>query len=105
MRTLLWVVASTLLVPGAGAQEGPAGRPDPKAWDAQVRPFLAKHCTECHSAEKPKGKFRIDQLDAAFSSRAAEDRWLAVREQITTGAMPPKAKPRPAKADIDAVAA
>src|SRR5262249_11260937 len=60
---------------------------------------------ECHGAEKPKGKFRIDQLDAAFSTKAGEERWLAVREQVTTGVMPPKAKPRVPKGDVDALAA
>src|SRR5271169_3930738 len=98
MRPILWVIASILLVPGAWGQEGSTSRsergPDP------VRPFLVKTCQECHGAEKPKGKFRIDQLDPAFSTKAAEERWLAVREQVTSGAMPPKAKPRPAKSEI-----
>jgi hypothetical protein len=104
MRKILWFIVSILLVPGVGAQEGSTS-PSNRAGDAQVRPFLVKHCQECHGPEKTKGKFRVDTLDLALSSKAAEDRWLAVREQITTGVMPPKAKPRPAKNEIDATAA
>jgi mono/diheme cytochrome c family protein len=102
MRRILWVVASLLLIPGAWGQEGPAGRPDPGP--GPVRGFLLKTCQECHGAEKAKGKFRVDTLDFALSTKQAEERWLAVREQLTTGVMPPKAKPRPARSEIDLVA-
>jgi mono/diheme cytochrome c family protein len=102
MKTLRWVVASALLVPGVWAQEGPKTSPD--RGSEPVRPILQKHCMECHGPEKTKGKFRADQLDSTFSTKAAQERWLAVREQVTTGVMPPKAKPRPSKAEIEALA-
>jgi mono/diheme cytochrome c family protein len=99
--TLIVIVASILLAPGVWGQQGaPAS-----AGTDQIRPILTKHCLECHGPEKAKGKFRVDQLDYAFSTKAAEDRWTTVREQLTTGAMPPKAKPRPAKGEIDALTA
>jgi mono/diheme cytochrome c family protein len=99
MRSLRWVVAALLLVPGARGQEAPVGRPEP------ARAFLQKHCLECHGPAKAKGKFRADQVDFSLSTQAAQQRWLQVREQVTSGAMPPEAKPRPAKADVDALAA
>ena len=90
---------------GAG-QETPAGRAaEPAPSEDPVRPFLTKHCLECHGPEKAKGKFRVDQLDFTLTGKISEERWVAVREQLVTGAMPPKAKPRPARADIDAVTA
>jgi len=104
MRLALLVVAS-LLPAGLRGQEGPAGASPHKDFDAQARPFLVRNCRECHGAEKPKGKFRIDELDPAFSGKTAEERWRTVREQLTSGAMPPKAKPRPPKSEIDALAA
>jgi hypothetical protein len=96
MKTTLWVVASLLLIPGVWGQESPANRPD-RGPDS-VRPFLVKTCQECHGAEKAKGKFRVDQLDFNLSSKAAEQRWPAVKEQVTSGAMPssrktPEARP------------
>ena len=105
MRTFLWIGASLLLLPGAWGQDKPARPADPKAADAQVRALLTKHCLECHGAEKTKGKFRVDQLDFAFAGRTAHERWQAVREQVVSGAMPPKAKPRPAKDETAALAA
>jgi len=64
--------------------------------DPQVGAFLTRHCRECHGTEKPKGDFRLDQL-------AAGDRWSAVLEQLQSGAMPPKSKPRPDAADLKTV--
>ncbi len=69
--------------------------PDDKAYDERVRPFLATHCLECHGGEKPKGNFRLDQLDPAFAAATAGERWRSVLDQITAGEMPPKKKPRP----------
>src|SRR5688572_9250729 len=66
-----------------------------KAFDEQVRPVLAKYCQECHGTMKPKGNFRLDRLSADFANTANRDRWLDVREQLKSGAMPPKEKPRP----------
>jgi hypothetical protein len=64
--------------------------------DPQVGAFLERHCRECHGTEKPKGDFRLDRL-------AAGDRWSAVLEQLQSGAMPPKSKPRPDAAELKAV--
>ncbi len=103
MRTARWVIVVTLLAPGAWGQDGTQSGPNP-ATDP-TRDFLTRSCLECHGPDKAKGKFRVDTLDFALSTKQAEDRWLAVREQITNGVMPPKAKPRPVKSDIDAIAA
>ena len=32
-----------------------AGGPDARHFDGLVRPFLARHCLDCHGGEKPKG--------------------------------------------------
>src|SRR6185503_9561875 len=64
--------------------------------DPQVREFLSRHCRECHGTEKPKGDFHLDQL-------ASGERWAAVLEQLQSGTMPPKSKPRPEAADLKAV--
>jgi mono/diheme cytochrome c family protein len=76
-----------------------------KHFDEQVRPFLAKHCLECHGAEKPKGKFRADTLSSDFVDKGQREKWLAVLEQLKTGAMPPKGKSRPPEKDAAALTA
>src|SRR5438128_135842 len=69
--------------------------PDAKQYDEQVRPFLARHCLECHGGKKPKGDLRLDRLAPDFADAASRERWLAVLEKLKAGAMPPKPKPRP----------
>jgi mono/diheme cytochrome c family protein len=69
----------------------------------QIRVFLTQHCLECHGAEKPKGKFRVDQLSADFAEQAGQERWLAVLKRVQAGEMPPKGKPRPAEKEIVAL--
>jgi mono/diheme cytochrome c family protein len=89
------------------AAAGPAPRPtgsDPKPADGPAPDFLAKHCQGCHSGDKPKGDFRIDRLTPDFADRANRERWLAVADQMKSGAMPPKDKPRPPAKDVAAVA-
>src|SRR5262249_11328097 len=86
----------------AGAASGDRGS-DAKHFDDQCRGFLAKHCKECHGAEKPKGKFRVDQLLADFSDKANRERWQSVQAQLKAGAMPPKGKARPQDTELRAV--
>src|SRR6185503_12999749 len=101
MRIDLAFVATALMVASAPAQE--AARSADKSYADRVRPFLARHCEDCHAGEKPKGDFRLDHLDPAFAARTAEERWRSVLEQLQAGAMPPKKKARPAEADLRAV--
>src|SRR5262245_57698992 len=75
-----------------------------KSFDDQVRPFLARHCLECHGAEKPKGDLRLDRLAPDFAQAANSDKWQAVLKRLKAGEMPPKAKPRPADKDVQLVA-
>src|SRR6516162_3609937 len=98
---LLTFVAAALMLSPAPAQE--AVRTADQAYADRVRPFLARHCEECHTGEKPKGKFRLDELDPAFSAKTAEERWRSVLEQLQAGSMPPKTKVRPPEGEIRAV--
>ncbi|MFN0078028.1 MAG: DUF1592 domain-containing protein [Prosthecobacter sp.] len=74
-----------------------AARGDP------FRPFFDQHCVKCHSGEKPKGDWRIDELTADFTHKESRERWESVLEQLESGEMPPKAKPRPPANEVSAV--
>ena len=97
---LLWTPGD-----GAPAQEAARNPVGDRDYPASVRSFLDAHCRECHQGEKPKGDFRIDQLDPTFTAKTAEERWRAVLEQIQAGAMPPKKKTRPPEPDCRALTA
>jgi mono/diheme cytochrome c family protein len=55
--------------------------------------FLKQHCVKCHRAAKHEGDVRLDDLAAGNSLQT--DRWLAVRDQLRDGLMPPEKEPRP----------
>jgi len=67
------------------------------------RAFFDAHCTKCHSGEKPKGNWRIDDLGADFADKVSRERWESVLEKLEAGEMPPKSKPRPPEKEVRAL--
>ena len=61
--------------------------------DQQV--FLKKHCTECHDADKQKGKVRLDDIPFTFNDVQTAERWQKVLNVLNSGEMPPEEKERP----------
>jgi mono/diheme cytochrome c family protein len=80
-------------------------KPDAKHSDDWARPFLTRHCQECHRGEKPKGDFLVDRLGSDFADDAVRGRWLTVLKRIRAGEMPPKSKPRPPEKEVQALTA
>ena len=54
-----------------------------------IRPFLEKHCLECHGSQKPQGKLRLDNLAVDFSNREVARVWIEVMDRLNLGEMPP----------------
>src|SRR5262245_55394423 len=77
--------------------------PEPKL-SVTPHPFLAQQCQACHSGDTPKGKFRLDSLTQHFRDNDNRDRRRAALEQVKSGNMPPKGKPRPTEMDVAAFA-
>src|SRR5262249_4670356 len=48
---------------------------DARQYEAEVRPFLARYCFECHGVEKPKGDLRLDLLRTDFSEEDTREKW------------------------------
>src|SRR5262245_8336837 len=104
MKAVLLAVALVFLaLPHARSRAEPRS-PVVQKSDDQVRTFLTNHCHECHSGEKPKGDFSLDKLATDFENTSNKERWLAVLKRVQAGEMPPKAKPRPAEKDVQALA-
>jgi mono/diheme cytochrome c family protein len=89
----------------AGQPEAAANvsRPIAGPYEQQVRPFLARHCLECHGGTEPEGGLRLDRLSSDFADAESRRHWLDVLERIGKGEMPPEGEPRPAEADIQAL--
>jgi hypothetical protein len=65
-----------------------------------LKPFLEKHCYDCHDAESRKGGLRLDNLAVDFDDGKTSATWADVHDKIASGEMPPKKKARPAQAEL-----
>jgi hypothetical protein len=69
---------------------------------AALHGFLDKHCFSCHDTESKKGD--LDLQTAAFAPDQARNMalWVTVHDRVRDGEMPPKKKPRPEAAELQA---
>ncbi len=74
-----------------------------QAADVNFRGFFERHCVKCHSGEKPKGDLVLENLTADFTGKTNIDRWERILEQLASGDMPPKKKPRPPVEEVKAL--
>lgn len=78
----------------------PAHGADGKKSDDPTAKFFEQYCQGCHSEPKPKGDFLIKNLSQDFADKENRLQWLEVVEQVKSGTMPPKGKPRPPAEDV-----
>lgn len=98
--------AAICLVIGCCAQVAAAADAASQAHFAgRIRPFLERHCSDCHAGGMPEGKRRLDELTGDFADKAARETWLSVLQQLKAGRMPPADRPRPPPDDVAAVTA
>src|SRR5262249_20487515 len=77
--------------PGSGQPTGPTT--EWQAFQKTVRPFLARHCFDCHT-DKPRGDVRLDQFDEkALAQRSPT--LEKVLDVLSKRAMPPTKRPQP----------
>jgi len=69
-----------------------------------VQLFFKEHWTRCHGAEKQKGDFRIDTLEANFADLSTAERCSEVLFRMSAGEMSPKKEQQPKPAELGGVA-
>jgi hypothetical protein len=69
---------------------------------ADTGPFLERYCFECHDADTAKGGLNLQSLKPDYADPDVFARWAKVHDRVTLGEMPPKTKPRPDGADLQA---
>jgi mono/diheme cytochrome c family protein len=82
-------------VTGAPKEPGPASSDAAPGYNELARPFIERHCLDCHGAKKATAGFRIDLLGADFAAASAAEGWKEVLDRINAGEMPPEGQPRP----------
>lgn len=109
LTTALALLLCALLGPTSAnsSDAGPAG-PKPQAavagYGTHIRPFLDKHCIDCHEGSSAKAGLRLDSLAPEFAAADKARLWTKVLERLEAGDMPPKKRARPTQADRDQVA-
>ncbi len=85
--------------PAEGAASPAAAHNDQDFADT-VRPFLVRHCFECHGIDEPKGDLRLDQLSRDFTDSASREQWRTALKRVAAGEMPPESQPRPTEDEV-----
>lgn len=70
-----------------------------------VKPFLERHCYECHGRGEREGDLALDAFPDRASVLGARAQWSTVVERLHAGDMPPDDRPRPPADDVAAVIA
>lgn len=71
IRSLLVLTALSGATLGSRAEVDVSKLPPPSAtqgvtFDKDIKPIFEKSCVKCHGAEKQKGKYRLDSLEASL---------------------------------------
>jgi hypothetical protein len=99
------IAALAALVLAAGHQSRPDWwwrlKPPPPAvaFAGGVRPFVARHCYECHDSVTRKGDFALDRFTGPDSWRVHREAWERVLTHVQHGLMPPAGAPQPGGAE------
>jgi hypothetical protein len=86
---MLW-----LLVFG-GALECVAQEQEQHSFDEAVKPFLVRHCYDCHSGDEAEAEFDLKELATDFSTNKNANRWIDVMHALQFGEMPPPEETQP----------
>jgi hypothetical protein len=65
----------------------------------QLRPFIEKHCVDCHDADDAKGGLDFGKLPSDLNRPETLAKWVHIFDRVDQGEMPPKKKARPEAGD------
>ena len=67
-----------LMVSSSAAVQG-------STFEEEVRPFLVRHCLQCHNATQKMAEINLESFDPGNPLRNREDTWRAVLTEIRAG--------------------
>lgn len=68
-----------------------------------VRPLLAKYCSDCHTGEHAEGSIDVAKLDATDGTQGGASLWTRLRGALNDGIMPPSDATQPAPAERERI--
>lgn len=104
LLTVVCVAAAILSRQPAPAQKKSSLPKNPDASFRQtVAPLLGKYCVQCHGGKRPKGGLSLEQFKSDDDARKQPAIWDKVTQNLRSGDMPPKGKPRPTPQELQAI--
>jgi hypothetical protein len=90
--------------PAASNSQTPAGHQEP-SFSRDILPFLEKHCFHCHGKTEGANEADLSLRKYTDDLSVQQDRkvWDNVLHMLRAGEMPPKERPRPPAAEVEAV--
>ena len=88
---------------GLAAAPAATNAPESSAFEATVKPFLAKSCLMCHNAQLKNGGVNFAAFDTAEDVTKDAHTWDTALVKLKTGQMPPEGFPRPDPAEVKAI--
>jgi mono/diheme cytochrome c family protein len=85
------------------APQAAAGDPSDSTFQHEILPFLKKHCFACHGEGKVKADLSFLKYKDVTSVLSDRKVWDNVSHMLKEREMPPKGRPQPAPAEIEAV--
>ena len=95
--TLMWLCAIVFAKPTIAAD--PIVPEGIQGFRSVVKPFLTKHCAECHRGREGEGGVDITSFPHELKTAAQANKWLKALEQLQAGLMPPLKQKRPNAAE------
>lgn len=98
-------MAAASLAASASSRPDAADRvPDHASFERVVKPFIDRHCIDCHNDKRQKGGMNFATLKDADAIAAHLEDVEHMLLKLRTGEMPPEDEERPDPKDIEAVA-
>ncbi len=89
------LIAILCLITAETAPNCLAGDRPAVSFNDTVKPFLTKHCVDCHSGDSAKANLNLEKLTADFSGDETANRWIDVMHALRFQEMPPADEPQP----------
>jgi hypothetical protein len=84
---------------GAASAPRPSERELERGLGVTVRPFLEKHCNNCHGGEKPKADLDLRVYTSLETVVRDHTQWETLLEKLVAKQMPPDTSEQPPEAD------
>jgi mono/diheme cytochrome c family protein len=94
---LIWLGAATPVV----SEAAPVVRMDD--YQQNIVPLFTKYCIGCHGGKKPKGDLNLDDYKTSDVLLKKVDLMETMLANVKNGEMPPEGKPKPTRAELDAL--